>query len=180
MVGFIRLMYNSLHTTAKGTSENMAVKIGIIGLGFMGSTHWRIYEAMRGAKIVALADVEPAKRRGDVSAVVANIGGGDNSKPLDTTGINVYADALDLIADPSVDVVDICVPTARHVDLVCAALAAGKHVFCEKPLCRTAAEVKRIVQAAKKAKGFLNIGLCVRAWPEYRAAWEYFKSGNRA
>ena len=154
------------------------VKIGIIGLGFMGSTHWRIYEAMRGAKIVALADVEPAKRRGDVSAVVANIGGGDNSKPLDTTGVSVYENALDLIADPSVDVVDICVPTARHADLVCAALAAGKHVFCEKPLCRTAAEIKRIVQAAKKAKGFLNIGLCVRAWPEYRAAWEYFKSGK--
>jgi predicted dehydrogenase len=110
--------------------------------------------------------------------VVANIGGGDNSKPLDMTGVNVYEDALDLVADPAVDVVDICVPTARHADLICAALAAGKHVFCEKPLCRTAAEAKRIVAAAKKARGFLNIGLCVRAWPEYRAAWEYYKSGK--
>ena len=126
MVGFIRLMYNSRHTTAKGTSENMAtVKIGIIGLGFMGSTHWRIYKAMRGAKIVALADVELAKRKGDVSTVVANIGGGDNSEPLDLTGVAVYKSALELIADPSVDVVDICVPTAYHAELVCAALAAG-------------------------------------------------------
>ena len=154
------------------------VKVGIIGLGFMGSTHWQIYQGMRGAKIVALADADPAKRKGDVSSVISNIGGGDNSKPLDMTGVNVYEDALDLIADPAVDVVDICVPTARHADLICAALAAGKHVFCEKPLCRTAAEAKRIVAAAKKAKGFLNIGLCVRAWPEYRAAWEYYKSGK--
>ena len=154
------------------------VKIGLIGLGFMGSTHWRIYKAMKDVQIVALADVDAAKRRGDVSKVVANIGGGDNSEPLDLTGVAVYKSAYELIADPAVDVVDICVPTAGHAELVCAALAAGKHVFCEKPLCRTAAEVKRIVQAAKKAKGYLNIGLCVRAWPEYRAAWEYFKSGK--
>ena len=154
------------------------VKIGIIGLGFMGSTHWRIYKAMKGARIVALADVDAAKRKGDISKVVANIGGGDNSQPLDLTGVTVYKSALELIADPSVDIVDICVPTCDHASLVCAALAAGKHVFCEKPLCRNAAEAKQIVAAAKKAKGFLNLGLCVRAWPEYRAAWEYFKSGK--
>ena len=154
------------------------VKIGIVGLGFMGSTHWRIYEAMKGAKIVALADVDAAKRKGDVSKVVANIGGGDNSRPLDLIGVNVYKTGLELIADKSVDVVDICVPTRDHADLICAALAAGKHVFCEKPLCRDAAEVKRIAAAAKKAKGYLNIGLCVRAWPEYRAAYEYFRSGK--
>ena len=154
------------------------VKIGLIGLGFMGSTHWRIYKAMKDVQIVALADVDAAKRRGDVSKVVANIGGGDNSEPLDLSGVNVYRTGLELIADPSVDIVDICVPTVDHAGLVCAALAAGKHVFCEKPLCRSAAEAKRIVAAAKKAKGFLNIGLCVRAWPEYRAAWEYFNSGK--
>ena len=154
------------------------VRIGIIGLGFMGSTHWRIYEAMKGARIVALADVDAQKRKGDISKVVANIGGGDNSRPLDLSGVAVYKSGLELIADPSVDIVDICVPTSCHASLVCAALAAGKHVFCEKPLCRSAAEANRIVAAAKKAKGFLNLGLCVRAWPEYRAAWEYFRSGK--
>lgn len=59
------------------------VKIGLIGLGFMGSTHWRIYESLPQVKVVALADVDPAKRAGDVSKVVGNIGGGDNSAPLD-------------------------------------------------------------------------------------------------
>lgn len=154
------------------------VRVGIIGLGFMGSTHWRIYKEMKGAEIVAIADVNAAKRAGDISKVVANIGGGDNSKPLDLGNARIYKTGLELIADPEVDVVDICVPTSDHAALVSAALAAGKHVFCEKPLCRNAAELKKIVAAAKKAKGFLNVGLCVRAWPEYRAAWEYYKSGK--
>ena len=69
------------------------VKVGLIGLGFMGSTHWRIYEALPGVKVTALADVDPAKRSGDVSKVVGNIGGGDNSAPLDMTGVTVYEDA---------------------------------------------------------------------------------------
>ena len=154
------------------------VRIGIVGLGFMGTTHWGVYKGMKNAKIVAIADVDAKKRRGDVSAVVGNIGGGDNSKPLDLAGVAVYGDARSLIADADVDVVDVCVPTPEHADIVCAALAAGKHVFCEKPLCRDAAQMKRIVAAAKKAKGFFNVGLCVRAWPEYRHALEYYRSGK--
>lgn len=154
------------------------VKIGLVGLGFMGTTHWGVYKGMKNAKVVALADVDAKKRKGDISAVVGNIGGGDNSKPLDLTGVTVYDDAFDMITDPDIDIVDICVPTPEHSDLVCAALAVGKHVFCEKPLCRTAAELKKIVAAVRESKKFFNIGLCVRAWPEYRHAYEYFKSGK--
>ena len=159
-------------------NEMKQVKVGIVGLGFMGTTHWGVYKGMKNAKITAIADVDAKKRKGDVSAVVGNIGGGDNSKPLDLTGVTVYESALALINDADVDVVDICVPTPFHADIVCAALAAGKHVFCEKPLCRDAAQLKRIVAAAKKAKGFFNVGLCVRAWPEYRHALEYYRSGK--
>ena len=154
------------------------VKVGLIGLGFMGSTHWGIYKSLKGVRITALADVDAAKRKGDISKVVGNIGDGDNSKPLDLTGVTVYDSAAELIANADVDVVDICVPTPDHASLVLAALAAGKHVFCEKPLCRNTAQLKKIVAAAKEAKGFFNVGLCVRAWPEYRHAYEYFKSGK--
>lgn len=144
----------------------------------MGTTHWGIYKGMKNAKIVAIADVDARKRRGDVSAVVGNIGGGDNSKPLDLAGVAVYDDAMALIADANVDVVDVCVPTSDHAVFVCAALAAGKHVFCEKPLCRDVSQLKRVVAAAKGARGFFNVGLCVRAWPEYRHALEYYRSGK--
>jgi len=154
------------------------VKVGLIGFGFMGTTHWGVYKGIKGAKVVALADLDVAKLKGDISKVVGNIGGGDNSKPVDLKGVTVYEDAMKLIKEADVDVIDICVPTSQHAKLAIAALQAGKHVFCEKPLCRTAAEATKIVAAAKKAKGFFNVGLCVRAWPEYRAAWEYYKAGK--
>ena len=162
----------------KDNGNMKTVKIGLIGFGFMGTTHWGVYKGLKNAKVVALCDVDAAKRRGDVSKVVGNIGGGDNSKPIDLAGVTVYDDALKLIREADVDVVDICVPTTDHAKLVIAALQTGRHVFCEKPLCRTAAEAKAILAAAKKAKGFFNVGLCVRAWPEYRHAYEYFKSGK--
>ena len=63
------------------------VRIGLIGLGFMGSTHFRIYEAMKDAQIVALADVDANKRKGDISKVVGNIGNADNSQPLNMEGM---------------------------------------------------------------------------------------------
>lgn len=154
------------------------VKIGLIGFGFMGTTHWGVYKGLSHAKVVALADVDVAKRRGDVSKVVGNIGGGDNSKPIDLTGVAVYDDALRLIKEADVDVIDICVPTPWHAELVLAALKAGRHVFCEKPLCRTLAESRRIAAAVRRSDRFLNVGLCVRAWPEYRHAHEYFASGK--
>jgi len=154
------------------------VKVGLIGFGFMGTTHWGIYRGLKNVRVVALADVDAAKRRGDVSKVVGNIGGGDNSKPIDLGDVAVYADAMKLIREADVDMIDICVPTSEHAKFAIAALRAGRHVFCEKPLCRTAAAAAEIVAAAKKAKGFFNVGLCVRAWPEYRAAWEYYKSGK--
>ena len=101
------------------------VRIGIIGLGFMGSTHFRIYRSLPNAEIVALADVDPAKRKGDISSVNGNIGNDDNSIPLDLTGVTTYENGFDLINDPNVDVVDICVPTPYHKDYMVAALKAG-------------------------------------------------------
>lgn len=154
------------------------VRIGIVGFGFMGTTHWGVYKGIKGAKVVAIADVDPAKRRGDISKVVGNISGGDNSRPVDLTGVKVYKDAMRLIEDPDVDIVDICVPTTMHMSYAFAALKLGKHVFCEKPLCRSEAELRSLVLQVKRSKGFFNVGLCVRAWPEYRAAYEYFKSGK--
>ena len=111
------------------------VKIGLIGLGFMGSTHWRIYESLPQVKVIALADPVSAKRQGDVSKVVGNIGGGDNSQPLNMSGVKVYEDGLEMIADTDADIIDICAPTPEHCKYILAALKAGKHVFCEKPLC---------------------------------------------
>ena len=153
------------------------VRIGLIGLGFMGSTHFRIYEAMANAEVVALAEVDSAKRRGDISKVVGNIGNADNRIPLDLSGVKVYKDVLELVRDPAVEVVDICVPTEFHASYILAALAAGKHVHSEKPLCRTRAEADAIRAAVAQARGCFSVGLCVRCWPEYAYLNDEFKKG---
>ena len=154
------------------------VKVGLIGLGFMGSTHWRIYGALPGVRVVALADVDAAKRAGDISKVVGNIGGGDNSAPLDMTGVAVYEDALKMIAETNADIIDVCVPTPKHKEYILAALKAGKHVFSEKPLCRSLEEIAEIRKAVKASDKFFNVGMCIRAWPEYDSAKAILDSGK--
>ncbi|MBP5181877.1 MAG: Gfo/Idh/MocA family oxidoreductase [Lentisphaeria bacterium] len=154
------------------------VRIGIIGLGFMGSTHFRIHRENPDAVITALADVDEKKRKGDISSVAGNIGNADNTKPLDLTGVKVYGSGFELIKDPDVDMVDICVPTPYHADLVKAAVAAKKYVFSEKPLCRNLAEASELAKVVRHAENFVNFGLCVRAWPEYDYLYREYKKGS--
>ena len=105
------------------------VRTGIVGIGFMGSTHFGIYRSLPGVKVAAIADVNPAVRRGDISSVVSNIGGGEASKRLDLSGIEVFEDGFEMIRKCKLDMVDICVPTPFHADLIAAGLDAGLHVF---------------------------------------------------
>lgn len=156
---------------------NGKVRVGIIGFGFMGTTHYNIYRENTGVEVAAIADVDLKKRQGDVSAVVSNIGGGDNSRPIDLNGVHVYADGMELIADPAIDLVDICLPVFLHKKFALAALAAGKHVFCEKPLAMTSVDAAEIVTAAQGSGKVFMVGMCVRFWPEYRYIREQYQSG---
>ncbi len=154
------------------------VKVGIIGLGFMGTTHFQIHRQLGKSDIVAAADVDNRKISGDWSSVVGNIGEMDYSKPVDMGGIKTYSDPFDLINDPDVEMVDICVPTYLHEKYAVAALRAGKHVLLEKPVGRSFEEAKRITGEAEKSGKFFSNGLCVRYWPEYRHAYELYSSGK--
>jgi len=153
------------------------VKVGVIGIGFMGYTHYQIYKKHPNAQIVAIADYNQAKLDGDWSSVGGNLGGMDRGRE-DLTGIKTYLNPYDLIADPNVDLVDICMPTDLHADLALAAIGAGKHVFLEKPMARTAKQAAAITQAATKSKKYFMVGHCVRFWPEYEVAYKEIKSGK--
>jgi predicted dehydrogenase len=88
------------------------------------------------------------------------------------------SDYRQLIAMSDVDVVDVCVPTPTHAEIVTAALAAGKHVIGEKPMARTLQQAQQIADAAAKAKGFFMPAMCIRFWPEYEWLKEAVKSGR--
>jgi predicted dehydrogenase len=72
-----------------------------------------------------------------------------------------------LLAIPDLDLVDICAPTMAHPELALAALKAGKHVLCEKPMARTSAEARKMVEAAKAADRILMPAMPLRFWPEW-------------
>jgi predicted dehydrogenase len=144
------------------------LNIAVVGLGFMGTTHIRAWRAVPGTRIAAVCDAVRLPVDGDLSFGGGNLGPAEPLR-LDMSVVKATKRIEDLLADPAIDVVDLCVPTAVHPELAIAALQAGKHVICEKPLARTSAMARRIVEAARSAKGFFMPAMCLRFWPHY--AW---------
>lgn len=152
------------------------MRIGIIGLGFMGATHVKAWLQVPDAKIGALCNPSGRNLDGDFSEVAGNVG--DAALKLDMNGVAAYRDFAAMVADPNVDAIDICTPTHTHVDLALAALAAGKHVICEKPMARTSAEARRMVAAAREKGRILMPAMCLRFWPEWAWLKEAVTSGR--
>ena len=140
------------------------VRIGLIGLGFMGSTHFRIHQSNPLAEVVAVADINPERRKGNISDVWGNIGDADNSQPLDFSNVETYADGLEMIQKADIDMVDICIPTPWHKEMIPAALAADKHAFAKTNLPQPRAVEENI--AVVKSPRYFNVGVHPRS-PEY-------------
>ncbi len=153
------------------------VRIGIIGMGMMGRTHYEAYGKLSNAQVVAICDIDAKRAAGDLSGTGGNvIAGGLSKLPMDR--IKGVRDYREVIGMRDVDVVDVCVPTPLHAEMVVAALGAGKHVISEKPLARTVAEGEAIAAAAGKAKGFHMPAMCMRFWPEWAWLKEAVASGR--
>lgn len=148
------------------------LKVGIAGLGFMGKMHFGVYAGSKKAKVAAISDVDPKKLKGDWSAIGGNIDDAGGKK-ADLAGVSTYKKPEDLIMNPEIDIVDITLPTFMHAKYACMALEQGKHVFCEKPIALNLREAKMMLSAARKSKGMLMIGHCIRFWPEYELLKKY-------
>lgn len=145
------------------------VNVGVAGIGFMGATHIKAYAKIPGARLAAICDARRVPD-GDLSNIAGNIGGGKPFR-LDMTQVKGYSKFDELLADPEIDLIDLCVPTPQHHPLCLAALQAGKHVICEKPMARTPAHCRDIVAAAAKSKGFFMPAMVMRFWP----GWSWLK-----
>ncbi len=144
------------------------VGVGIVGLGFMAATHLKAYRQIDGYRIATLCNPSGRNLDGDFSKVVGNVGSTEPLK-LDMSQVKASRSFTEMLADPAVQLVDICAPTHTHPELAIAALRAGKHVLCEKPLARTAELAREIAGAAGKANAFLMPAMCLRFSPEW--AW---------
>jgi predicted dehydrogenase len=128
------------------------ITVAILGGGFMGAAHAANYKALGDRVRVKTVGSRGSER----AAAVAGALGAELTTDLDAA-----------IRDPEVDVVDVCLPTTLHRETTEAALAAGKHVFLEKPIALRLEDADAIIAAAERSDGFFMVGLVLRFWPEY-------------
>lgn len=139
------------------------ITAGIIGIGFIGRGH-----------------VEALRRLGYIDIAIACRGGEEEAKAkADELCIDKYFGSYDeLIADPDIDVIHICTPNSQHYEQAKAALVAGKHVFCEKPLTVTAEQAKDLVQIAQEKNLVAAVHFNKRFYPLIYQAKAMFESGE--
>lgn len=151
------------------------LKIAILGMGMMGGFHAQKYAQLPNVQVTAIADADP-ERLANARGVVGNLdrpGADPNMRDVAR-----YPDAATLIREAEVDVIDVCLPSYLHAQYTIAALEAGRHVLCEKPMALNLADADRMLAAADRAGRTLMIAQCVRFWPEYVALRQAVEQGT--
>ncbi len=139
-----------------------ALRAGIVGTGFIGAVHARS-ALLAGARVTGVAASTPAR----AEQAAARLGAG-----------RAFASAEELVRSDDVDVVHVCAPNHLHVPLAEAALAAGKHVVCEKPIALDAEGAQRLVDAARAAGRQAAVPFVYRYYPTVREARERVGRGD--
>ncbi len=123
------------------------LRIGIVGLGFIGTGKHLpgLAHHLDKAEVVGFCDFEIDK----AEKAKAQYGSAD---AYTTTDYRV------LLADPTIDVIHVCTWNVSHCEITCAALEAGKHVLCEKPMAITGADARTMVETAKRTGKKLSVG----------------------
>jgi predicted dehydrogenase len=151
------------------------LRIGIAGFGFMGRMHFGRWKMRKDAQVVAICDANPNIRE-DTKRAVGNIQGAEGE--IDFTGLAVYQDFDEMLAQAKPDAISLTLPTYLHAEYSEKALSRGVHVLCEKPMALNVADCDRMIEAARRSGQVLQIGHCVRFWPEYAKAKEIVDSGK--
>ncbi|WP_334174766.1 Gfo/Idh/MocA family oxidoreductase [Pseudoxanthobacter sp.] len=150
--------------------EKKQLNIGLIGTGFMGKTH--TFGFASAAKVFDLPFCLCLHTVADVSDEAA-------AQAAAAFGFRHWSgDWRTLIADPDIDVIDITAPNALHREMALAAIAAGKHVYCEKPLAPLAADALAMAEAAEKAGVRTQVGFNYLCNPMLKLAREIIASGE--
>jgi len=152
------------------------IGVGIVGIGFMGMIHYLAARKVAGARVAAVCSRDPKKRAGDWTAIRGNFG--PRGTQMDLSGVASHADFDALLADPGVDLVDLCVPNDGHARMAVRALEAGKHVLVEKPIALTVADADAMLAASRSAGKLLMVAHVLPFFPEFAFAAEAVRSGR--
>ncbi len=143
-------------------TQSEKLRVGVVGLGWAGETHLKSYLNIPNVEVVALA--EPQEVR------LTNVG--------TTYGIeSLYTDYRALVERNDLDIVSVATPNHLHMPVTVAALQAGKHVLCEKPLARSGAESGHMVAAARAAGRVLEVAFNHRQRGDVQVLKNYVDTG---
>lgn len=146
------------------------MRVAVLGLGFMGSTHLNALLSIPGAELAAVCSRDEKKLSGDLSAVQGNIGG--PGEKLDFSRVAKYRQVRRVLEDPSVEAVDICLPTSLHAPVAIQAMQAGKHVLVEKPMALDAESARQMATEAKHQNRVLMVAQVLRFFPMYEVLFD--------
>jgi predicted dehydrogenase len=152
-----------------GTVGVGSIGVGIIGLGFMGRTHLAAYARTAGCEVRALLD--PSQRAAAAGNLITT---GDDAERLLAT-LPREGSLASILARDDIELVSICTPTDTHVELVRAAIRAGKHVLVEKPTALDANAIDALDAEARAAGVLAMPAHCMRFWP----AWSWMADAVR-
>jgi predicted dehydrogenase len=131
--------------------EALMIRVGIVGAGYIGRVHAEAFRSVEGAQVSAVASRTP-QRAEELAA---------------EHGARILPSNEALFADPDVDAVVITYPTPTHAELTIAALEAGKHVLCEKPVAFSLNDADRMGEVWRHSGRTLIIAHCLRFWSGY-------------
>jgi predicted dehydrogenase len=142
----------------------------------MGMIHYLAARQLRGAAVAAIHSRDPKKLTGDWRGIRGNFG--PPGEQMDLGSARRYDRFDALLADPEIDLVDICTPTGQHEAMAVAALKAGKHVLVEKPIALDVDAADRMVAAARAAGRLLMVGQVLPFFPEFAFLTDAAKGGR--
>lgn len=152
------------------------VRIGLVGLGFMGRIHYLAGQKLRGAKVAAVCSRDRAKLAGDWRGTRGNFG--PEPGQVDLSNVKRYATYDEMLADAEIDLIDVCTVTDQHVPMALAALKAGKHVLVEKAIALTTQDADAVVAAARQAGRLFMVAHVLPFFPEFAFAADAVRSGR--
>ena len=152
------------------------IRIGLVGVGFMGWIHYLAYRHLNGAKLAAVCSRDQAKLAGDWRSIRGNFG--PPGEEVDLSAVKKYERIEDLVADPDIDLIDVCNPTHLHPEYAIAALKAGKHVLVEKAIALKPEQADAMVAAARASGKLLMVAHVLPFFPEFKYAADAIEDGR--
>lgn len=143
-------------------SDDSKLGVGVIGLGEIGQFHLRGFASSSECEIRAVSDIDAALAEETASRC----------------GVSSYTSYQDLLSDPAIAIVSIGLPHRLHREVLLAAIAAGKQVLCEKPLCMTVGECDEVIDAAARANVTVGVQHNQLFYPPHVRAKELVDSGS--